>query len=246
MKKILKNLKDISSSSIQKILNKIDPELKLHRSKEKNIELLITKLKEENELDRKYIKYEQLGLEGKDGICYAVINTKTGKRYAMKTFRRGKTNSKLKEEYYIQKLASKAKIAPKIYDFSDGSGSNKEKYIVMERMENHLFRNKMIPTKSQQNEILSLFKKLDKAKIFYGDPNVLNFMVKNKKIYIIDYGFSKIIDKKFIEKHGENPNFRIMTINLILTLIEKNCPSKGYKYLLRNVDEKDKIKYKLP
>lgn len=242
MKKILKNIQSLSSSDISKILTKIEPEIKVYKNKEKNLELLAEKLKEEYKKDNKYIKYEQLGLEGKDGICFKVIHTGTGKTFAMKTFRKGKTESKLKQEYYLQKEAYKSRIAPKIYDFE----FEKEKYIVMEMMDHHLFRNKVVLTKNQQNEILSIFRKLDKAKIFFGDPNLLNFMTKDDRIFLIDYGMAKTIDKNFISKHGENPNFKIMTINLILTMIDKNCPRKGYKYLLESVDEKDRIKYKLP
>ena len=56
---------------------------------------------------------------------------------------------------------------------------------------------------------------------------------------------SRAIDPAFIKKHGENPNYRLMTINLILAMKEHNCPSKGYKYLLRTISEEDVEKFKL-
>lgn len=235
MKKILKNLSDLSSKEIRLITDKLD----LHWSSksDKNIDNIYEALKECKE---KYLKLKELGNEGKDGMCYTVLDVANGKIYAMKTFRRGKTGAKLKEEYHLQKEAAKAHVGPKIHDFDPVS-----KYIVMDRMDKHLFRGKNILSKERQLEILNLFKKLDRIKIFYGDPNITNFMLKDDAVYLIDYGMSRAIDPAFIKKHGENPNYRLMTINLILAMKEHNCPSKGYKYLLRTISEEDVEKFKL-
>lgn len=51
-------------------------------------------------------------------------------------------------------------------------------------------------TEIQQKQILDIFIKLDDALVFHGDSNILNYMLKNNKIYIIDFGMSKHIDEK--------------------------------------------------
>ena len=46
-------------------------------------------------------------------------------------------------------------------------------------------------------------------------------MIKNNRLYLIDYGFSKEIDAKLIEKHGtKEPNKRFMIIGLLIQLKE--------------------------
>ena len=66
----------------------------------------------------------------------------------------------------------------------------------------------------QQKDILNIYKKLDKAKVFHADSNILNYMYdKDKKLYIIDFGMSKYIDEKLIKKLGtEEPNINLMTL----------------------------------
>ena len=77
-----------------------------------------------------------------------------------------------------------------------------------------------IPKKYQQ-EIINIINKLDTINIFHGDPNPCNFMFKNNKLYLIDYGFAKKIDTKLVEKHGtKTPNKRFMIIGLLIKLKE--------------------------
>ena len=58
---------------------------------------------------------------------------------------------------------------------------------------------------------------LDKINIFHGDPNPANFMIKDGKLYIIDYGFAKIIDKKLYKKLRTNtPNNKFMILGFII------------------------------
>jgi len=86
--------------------------------------------------------------------------------------------------------------------------------------------------KYQQLQILEIFKKLDKAGVFHNDANITNYMLKDKKIYMIDYGMSRKIDGILHKKLKTNtPNQDIMLLGFILKLKEMKCPETSYKYL---------------
>ena len=70
----------------------------------------------------------------------------------------------------------------------------------------------------QQYRIIEICKKLDQAQILHNDGNPLNFMVNSEGvIFVIDFGFSKLINKALIKKRGPNPN-----IGLTLWHLERN------------------------
>ena len=192
----------------------------------------------------KYEKVKQLGNKGKEGVTYLVV-TKEGDEYAMKTFKKNKSSDFLKREANLQELASKFNIAPKIIEVD-----TVKKTIVMEKMDKHLFD--VIKdqdgdlTEKQQKDIINIFKNLDKAKVFHADSNILNYMYNGKKLYIIDFGMSKYIDDKLIEKLGtETPNIDLMTLGFILKLKELNCKKTSYSYLIKYVSDKNIIAFNL-
>jgi hypothetical protein len=95
-------------------------------------------------------------------------------------------------------------------------------------------------TKIQQCQIIEIYKKLDEVKVFHGDSNLLNYMIKDKKIYIIDFGYSKEINDKFIKKIGSStPNIKLMTLGFILKLKELKCSPHSWKYLKKYLSEED-------
>lgn len=192
---------------------------------------------------KKYTKIKQIG-KGDQGTTY-IVEDKKKKQYAMKTFRKSKSSRTLEQEYKLQKIAAKAKIAPKVYDYDTIS-----KYILMDVMDCHLIdlitKQKGKLLKYQQKRILEIFRTLDEIKVFHGDANPANYMLKGKDIYLIDYGLAKPIDKKLEKKlKTSTPNMTLMLIGFILKLKGVNCPPSSYKYLLVNVSEKDKEKYSL-
>ena len=120
----------------------------------------------------------------------------------------------------------------------------------MERMDEHLFdvmkRQKGNLTEFQQKQLMDIFIKLDESNVFHGDSNILNYMLKNDKIYIIDFGMSKLIDLKFKKKlKEERPNYTLMNLGFIIKLKELKCPETAYSYLISFVSEENKIKYGL-
>ena len=192
----------------------------------------------------KYTKIKQLGEKGKEGVTY-LVKTKDNHEYAMKTFKKTNSSDRLRKEAELQERASKYKISPEIVDIDTIS-----KYIVMEKMDKHLYdkmkeQNGNI-TEIQQKQIIKIFKLLDKAKVFHGDSNILNYMFKGKKLYIIDFGMSQLIDEKLVKKLGiDTPNLTLMNLGFILKLKELSCPLSSYSYLLTFVSNKDKSKYDL-
>jgi tRNA A-37 threonylcarbamoyl transferase component Bud32 len=250
------SLEKYTLPELKKMASRMD--LKMRRSRSEMIKDISEAFQEYEEykhdkLDR-YTKFEQLGEKGKEGTTY-LVKDRHGKEYAMKTFRREKSSKTLKMEYSLQKKAGKKNITPRVYDYDTVS-----KYIVMEKMDSHLYENlgarqgapgsrpSSLPSlqKKQQERILDIFRKLDEVGVFHGDANILNYMLKDGEIYIIDFGFSKEITPKLIKKLGtDRPNYHLMTVGLIIKLKEMNLPSKSYKYLLRALPVEYKEKYKL-
>jgi predicted Ser/Thr protein kinase len=142
----------------------------------------------------------------------------------MKTFKKNKPSNQLKLEYNIQKKASLFDIAPKVIEYDSIS-----KYIVMEKMDEHLLdaiQRQGTLTQYQQLRILEIFKVLDNIRIFYSNPNINNYMIKDNKVYIIDFGSAAEINTKLIKT-----NTQIMTIELINTLNTLKLPYSSWKYL---------------
>lgn len=189
----------------------------------------------------KYQIMEQIGNTGKEGITYRVLKNKT--EYAMKTFKKRKSSSRILKEAELQQKASEADISPKIFDVD-----SEKKFIVMERMDQHL-TDKMLTQNgnlnvSQQKQLIKIFKTLDKIKIFHADSNLLNYMIKDNKIYIIDFGMSKDVDEKLEKKLGTStPNIDFMTIGFILKLKEFNCPSSSYSHLRTYISPENRTKF---
>ena len=192
----------------------------------------------------KYTRIRQLGNKGKEGTTYLVRDIKD-REFAMKTFRKTKSSTTLKNEYSLQKIASKAGIAPRVVEYDSVS-----KYIIMERMDIHLVD---IMKKQQgnlllwqQKQIIDIFRKLDDVKVFHADSNILNYMMKGKKIYLIDFGFSKEITPRLCNKLGTDcPNMTMMTLGLILKLKEMRCPESSWKYLKCHLPKEELEKFNI-
>jgi tRNA A-37 threonylcarbamoyl transferase component Bud32 len=184
----------------------------------------------------KYVRKVQLGEKGKEGTTYLVENANKDE-YAMKTFRKQKSSHMLRKEANLQQIAANKGISPNIIEIDTVS-----KYIVMEKMDGHLFdimkKQNGNLKQSYQKQIVKIFKMLDEAKVFHGDSNILNYMFKGSKIYIIDFGMAKKIDTMLIKKLGtKTPNINIMTLGLTLKLKELGCPPSSYSLFLKYLTE---------
>lgn len=190
----------------------------------------------------KYVKKNQLGMKGKEARTF-LVEDKFGCEYAMKVFRKNKSTDKLAEEVVLQRRCSNKGISPKIIDYD----TNK-KFIVMEKMDFHLLDvlQEMNGNLSEtfQTQILRIFKILDSLNVFHGDANPLNYMIKNGKIFLIDFGYSKHIDDTLRKKLGsKHPNSELMLLGFILKLKDMNCPPSSYNILKRHIKESIKKTY---
>jgi serine/threonine protein kinase len=164
---------------------------------------------------KRYVSYtyiRQLGSEGKDGRTFLARND-SGEEFAIKIFKNSKSSSGIEREARLQTIAAEHGLSPKVKEYS-GTG----KYIVMDVLDVNLYdvfcKQKGQLSKAQQKSVIKLFKKLDECGVFHGDPNPLNFMSKNGKWYIIDFGFAKPV------KPGEKPNMKYMPLGFKLKLKE--------------------------
>jgi len=193
--------------------------------------------------DNKYNIIKQIGNVGKEGITYLVQRKSDSSEFAMKTFKKTKSSKNILIESELQHIASKSGVCPKIIDVNAD-----EKFIVMERLDTHLYdimkkQNGDI-SKKHQEQIIDIFRKLDQTKVFHADSNILNYMLKNNKLYIIDFGMSRKIDEKLTKKLGDDsPNLTFMTLGFVLKLKELKCPPSAYSYLLNFISDANKNKY---
>jgi len=198
----------------------------------------------DNILDRRkeqYIIINQLGDAGKDAKTYYV---KLGrKQYAMKQFKPRKSVKKIEDEVELQLIAAKSNISPDIIEVNE-----KHKYIVMNKLDKHLvdIHDEKKISLDHQKQLIKIYKILDEQGIFHGDPNPLNYMIKNKKLYVIDFGMSKKIDSKLEKKLNTNqPNLTIMTLAMVLKLKAMNYPKDSYSYLLSHIPVETRDKFHL-
>ena len=241
-----KYLQNLSYSDLKKIGEEIG--ILIPKKKDELISGILICFKEYEDYKKekldKYKRLKQIGNKGKEGITY-LVETNGGKKYAMKTFKKTKSSDKLRLEADLQDKASNFGICPKLIDIDTVS-----KYIVMEKMDKHLIdvmndQNGDL-TQDQQEQIINIYTKLDESKVFHGDSNILNYMFKKGKLYIIDFGMGKFIDKNLVKRLGtEKPNITLMTLGFILKLKELECPESSYSYLIKFVSDDDKIKYGL-
>ena len=148
----------------------------------------------------------QIGNSGSDANTYLV--KKNGKEYAMKKFNTKKGNE-INIEAQFQNIGYKLGISPKIYEVKDN-------FILMEKLNINVIdilkRTKGKLSDNIQLQIIEILEKLDKIGILHNDPNPCNFMLDSYgKVYIIDYGYSKLKEGKHIE---------IMLIGFILRVQE--------------------------
>jgi predicted Ser/Thr protein kinase len=195
--KFLDNLTNNEKNEIQNVLSMVDSR-KIKIDTIVVFELLKTYfLKEKETRDSSWIIKNIIGKPGKEGSAYIVY--KKGypeKEYVMKAFRQKKSFENIRKEVKFQTIASIYDISPKIYEY----GSKPTPYIIMDKMNGGnildvIKKQKGTLTLDQQKQLIKIFETLDKLGIKQGDRNLLNIMFNDGKMYIIDYGFGKYLEK---------------------------------------------------
>lgn len=173
----------------------------------------IIKLLSKDVLDKWEIK-EQLGVDGKDGIVFSVINKLNGEKGAMKIYKKRKSVNKIKKELAFYEMCSNVDISPKI--LSDWDIDENNKCFVMKRLDKTLKQvvksQNLTLNKDQIDRLIYIYQKLSEILILHNDNNVfLNTMSdETGKFYIIDFGFSKFVNKKKIKERGPYLNFSLL------------------------------------
>jgi RIO-like serine/threonine protein kinase len=233
-------LEDLSFATLKQVAMNMN--VKVRRSR---TDLLADIHKEINHHRRgKYIIGKQLGTPGKEGITY-LATTSNGEEFAVKTFRKGKSVDRMCREARLQEMASSEGAAPSIVDID-----TEAKRICMEKMDRHLLhvmeKQGNCLTLVQQKQIVKLYKALDKSKVFHGDVNVYNYMYRGRRLYMIDYGIAKEIDKSLIRELGtKTPNLDIMTLGLVLKLKEMGYSPSSYELLKMYIGPKHIARFKI-
>lgn len=192
----------------------------------------------------KYKVCEKLGESGKEGTTY-LVRTKNGAEYAMKCFRNNKSLNTLYREAILQDRASKYDVSPPVVDVDYATKS-----MIMEKMDCHLYdkikKQSGELTLAQQKEILRIFRGLDEARVFQGDSNIMNYMYKNKKLYMIDFGMAKEITNQFCSKvKTDTPNMTLMLLAFVIKLRDLKCSPSSYKHLKEFISKENIEKYDL-
>ena len=226
----------VLKADLEKLIKKAEDEKKKQKKKESKHRCSAKKTK--TEASKNYEIKQQLGLRGRDGKTFLVLD-KFGYEYAMKQFRSNKSIESILEEVSFQRKCSEIGLCPRIIDVD-----TKNKYIVMEKMDCHLLdeinSNGGILTEKRQKELIHILNILDKLKVFHGDANILNYMIKNDKLYVIDFGLTKHIDEKLIQKvKTKTPNLKLMLTAFILKLKEANVNQQSFVCLKPYFSEKE-------
>lgn len=171
---------------------------------------------------------KQIGNDGRDSKVYEV--TINGKKYALKQYKKSKSPKKIRNEADMQITLSVHGISPKVIDVDLD-----RKYIVMQKLSSHLFTDdaNIIIKDKHQKQLSRIYKIMDEECIFHNDPNPLNYMLKNNKVFVIDFGMSKYINSSLRKKlNSDNPNTEIMTLGIVLKMKALNYNPLSYKYLI--------------
>lgn len=236
----MSDLKTLSLDDLRKKGEKIG--IKVEGVGKKDLISLIEKeiAQRKKNLDKYEIK-QQLGLKGKDGKTFLVVD-KFGYEYAMKQFRKNKSTEGIIKEVQFQRRCSENHLSPKIIDVDI-----KNKFIVMEKMDYHLLEeinaSGGLLSEKRQKELVTLLKEMDRICVFQGDANLLNYMIKNDRLFVIDFGLAKEIDARLQKTTGTvTPNLKLMLLAFVIKLKESNAKQESFSFLKKFLSDEDKQK----
>jgi predicted Ser/Thr protein kinase len=118
------------------------------------------------------------------GQVYIACQTKGGCNYVLKV---QNDDREFRNEVRLLKKLEGTGLSPKIYD---AWTCKKKGYIILEKLDETLKGSKL-PKKEIYKQITKLLKALHRKKITFMDLHWGNAMVKNGRLYMIDFGLSK-------------------------------------------------------
>lgn len=236
-----KSIKSSVKKTITKNPIKIKSAIKKKVASVKKVRFVLKeKPQNQTKLGTKYARIKTIGYEGREANVMEVKDD-SGKTYAMKIYKPEISKQLMEKEVDVLKRLEARGITPKIIDHN-----LKERYIVMEKLDETLYdrinKNKGVLDDSIQKKMIKIFDILDEEKVFHGDASPLNFMFKKDKLYIIDFGFSKMITPAVIkELKTTKPNHEIMTLGFIIK-VKDHIPITTMKTLLKCVPKDQLVK----
>ena len=170
---------------------------------------------------------------GRLGSSVRLVTDYRGHRYALKAFPHSNSRVEIRKEYSFLLRAYKVGAAPKPVQMDCENG-----FIVMELMDctlaEQIARQKGRLFGYQQKRILSIYKALDDTGIYHNDGNLANYMVKDRKIFLLDYGLSKDITPQLVRKLGTNrPNSTLALLRLVTKLHSHVKDEASLKHLVK-------------
>lgn len=230
----LSDLHKVRSKRLVQIAKDFNVNISNCKTKEEIIQAMINHRHElQKYKDFTYLK--QMGHKGKDGTAFLAIHNKSKKEVVVKIFHK-KSRARIQKEVAMQMTAAEHNLSPAIVGWS-AEGN----YVAMEKLDTTLFdlfqKQKNTLTTKQQKDVVQLCEKMDDCGVFHADPNPLNFMYKQNKLYLVDFGFSVYMNNACISKYGKKPNSKYMILGLIKHLRDFNdkCRLKVFtQYLFKN------------
>lgn len=154
--------------------------------------------------------------KGRDGKIFEL-----SRHRVMKQYRFNKNAQSILREYNLHSKAAQHGLAPRLYGMRpDEEG---RVCVVMERLDHTLMdeiRKDNELTVEWQREMIRILSSLDQLGIFHGDVSPLNFMVKNGKLFVIDFGMSREIDLRCNKDFGQHPNLSVGLTTFVVKLRE--------------------------
>jgi predicted Ser/Thr protein kinase len=239
--KYLDNLNLMERLDVKDLLLRIDRNkyLNLLPKKREVFELFkIYFIKEKDIRSDDWVIKSLIGKPGKEGSAYIVYKKENpGREYVMKEFREKKSFEKVRNETKFQAIASIYGISPKIYEYGRGP----KPYIIMDKMNEGTIidvikRQNGVLKEEQQKQLINIYKVLDSIGIHHNDMNLRNLMFNDGKLYIIDYGFSKFLEK-------DKSNFQALNLMMITMSGFQNYLRKAPKLLLPYLEKDIHRKY---
>lgn len=171
---------------------------------------------------------KQLGEKGSEAVVFLIESKR--KKYALRIIENMKPLRDFQREASYQKRCAGRNISPKVFLIDDSTQT-----IVMELMDTHLtteLRRNGRLTKKHQKEIIEILDILDDLKIFHGDANLLNYMVKDNKVFIIDFGMAQDVTDELVQSLGTStPNRDLGLLAITLKLKDSRIHPSGYSIL---------------
>jgi serine/threonine protein kinase len=152
---------------------------------------------------------------------------------AVKIFNADIPAERIRREAVLQREAARQGLAPRVVSWDSTS-------ITMERMDETLYhrlkRDGFRMAEPLQRRFIEILRGLDELRIFHGDPNPLNFMLKDGRLYIGDFGMASRITAATAAEHRTwGVNMAYMPMGFLMRLADVVKGTPDYKVIEKHI-----------